>query len=136
MTDSILNSTKKILGVSEDYTVFDLDITTHINAAFAVLHQLGLPEDGYYINDETDEWADIPSVTTSQLNLIKTYVYLKVRSIFDPPATSFLITATDNQLREYEWRLSVSRENSLEPSISPDSAWERFVSGKNAEVRW
>lgn len=115
MEDSILISTKKILGVSEDYTVFDLDITTHINAAFSILHQLGIPEDGFYIEDEGDLWSDIPGVVPTQLNLIKTYVYLKVRSIFDPPGTSFLIEATNNQLREYEWRLNVSRENSIPP---------------------
>ena len=115
MEDSILISTKKILGVSEDYTVFDLDITTHINAAFSILHQLGIPEDGFYIEDETALWSEIPDVVPTQLNLIKTYVYLKVRSIFDPPATSFLIEATNNQLREYEWRLNVSRENSIPP---------------------
>jgi hypothetical protein len=115
MEDSILISTKKILGVSEDYTVFDLDITTHINAAFSILHQLGIPEDGFYIEDETALWSEIPDVVPTQLNLIKTYVYLKVRSIFDPPGTSFLIEATNNQLREYEWRLNVSRENSIPP---------------------
>jgi len=116
--DSILNSTKKILGVSEDYLVFDLDITTHINAAFSILHQLGLPADGFYIADATDLWSDIPlDVTTSQLNLIKTYVYLKVRYLFDPPTTSFLLTAMDNQIKEYEWRLNVSRENILYPPL-------------------
>lgn len=117
MEDSILNSTKKILGVSEDYTVFDLDIMTHINAAFSILHQLGIPEDGFYIEDELDGWSSIPGLTPSQINLVKTYVYLKVRSLFDPPSTSFLIEATNNQIREYEWRLSVSRENSIPPFI-------------------
>lgn len=115
MDDSILNSTKKILGVSEDYTVFDLDITTHINAAFSILHQLGIPADGFFIEDETDTWSSIPDVIPSQLHLIKTYVYLKVRYLFDPPTTSFLLTATDNQIKEYEWRLNVSRENILYP---------------------
>ena len=121
MEDSILNSTKKILGVSEDYTVFDLDITTHINAAFSILHQLGIPADGFFIEDETATWSSIPDIIPSQLHLIKTYVYLKVRYLFDPPTTSFLLTATDNQINEYEWRLNVSRENILYP-LEPEVA--------------
>ena len=116
MEDSILISTKKILGVSEDYTVFDLDIITHINAAFSILHQLGIPEGGFFIEDETDTWSSIPGIIPTQLGLIKTYVYLKVRYLFDPPGTSFLLTATDNQIKEYEWRLNVSRENILYPT--------------------
>jgi len=131
MEDSILISTKKILGVSADYEVFDLDITTHINAAFSILHQLGLPEEGFFIADDTTMWSDIPlEVTTSQLNLIKTYVYLKVRSLFDPPQTSYLIEATNNQLKEYEWRLNVSRENGLPEEVIPldrlSNDWRRF----------
>jgi len=121
MEDSILISTKKILGVSEDYPVFDLDITTHINAAFSFLHQLGIPEDGFFIEDETDLWSEIPGLIPTQLNLVKTYVYLKVRSLFDPPTTSFLIEATSNQIKEIEWRLNVSRENSL-PEVAP--SWQ------------
>jgi hypothetical protein len=121
MDDSILNSTKKILGVSEDYTVFDLDITTHINAAFSILHQLGIPADGFFIEDETATWSSIPDIIPSQLHLIKTYVSLKVRYLFDPPTTSFLLTATDNQIKEYEWRLNVSRENILYP-LEPEVA--------------
>ena len=115
MDDSILNSTKKILGVAEDYTVFDPDIATHINAAFSILHQLGLPADGFFIEDEDALWSEIPDIVPSQLHLIKTYVYLKVRYLFDPPTTSFLLTAMDNQIKEYEWRLNVSRENILIP---------------------
>jgi len=113
--DSILNSTKKILGVSVEYNVFDLDIITHINAAFSILHQLGIPADGYFIEDELAKWGEIPDIIPSQLHLIKTYVYLKVRYLFDPPGTSFLLTATDNQIKEYEWRLNVSRENIVYP---------------------
>ena len=110
MESSILNSTKKILGLSEDYAVFDLDVITHINAAFSVLNQLGVgPVDGYFIEDESDEWGDF-DVPANQLNLVKTYIFLKTRLLFDPPTTSFLLDAMQNQIKEYEWRLNNFRE--------------------------
>jgi hypothetical protein len=113
MENSILISTKKVLGLAEDYTVFDLDIITHINATFSLLNQLGLgPLDGFYIEDETALWTDF-MVPANQLSLVKTYVILKVRMLFDPPATGFLVTAMENQIKEYEWRLNVFREVEL-----------------------
>lgn len=110
MEDSILKSTKKILGLADDYTPFDLDVITHINAAFSLLDQLGVgQEGGFFITDDTAMWAEFLA-PPNQLNLVKTYVFLKVRSLFDPPATSFLIEATEKQIKEYEWRLNVFRE--------------------------
>lgn len=123
MEQSILTSTKKILGITADYTVFDLDIITHINAAFSILLQLGVgPEDGFMIEDLTTEWEefDIPSY---QLNLVKTYIFLKVRLLFDPPTTSFLIEAMNKQIMEYEWRLNVFRENDI-PIPVEEVLWE------------
>ena len=115
MEDSILKSTKKILGLADDYTVFDLDVITHINAAFSILDQLGVgPLGGFFIEDESAEWGDYIA-PSNQLNLIKTYVFLKVRMLFDPPGTSFLITAMTDQIKEYEWRLNVFREVELPP---------------------
>lgn len=114
METSILNSTKKVLGLDSSYTAFDLDIITAINSAFSILHDLGLgPIEGFMIEDETAEWSDFLGVPMHSMNLVKTYVYLKARMAFDPPTTSFLIQATNEQLREYEWRLNVSRENDL-----------------------
>lgn len=111
MEDSILISTKKILGIAPDYDVFDLDIITHINATFAVISQLGLgPVDGFMIEDETAVWTDfLPS--SNALNMVRTLVYLKARLLFDPPTTSYLIEAVNNQIKEYEWRLNVIRED-------------------------
>jgi hypothetical protein len=110
MIDSILTSTKKILGLGEDYTAFDEDIITHINSTFSIVHQLGIgPEDGFMIMDESATWNDI-DINQSQLNLLRTYVFLRVRMLFDPPTTSFLIEATNKQLQEYEYRLSYNRE--------------------------
>lgn len=113
METSILTSTKKILGIAEDYTVFDLDILTHINATFSILSQLGVGAvDGFFIEDKDAEWGDL-AITPNQLNLVKTYVFLKVRMLFDPPTTSFMITAATDQIKEYEWRLNVFRENDI-----------------------
>ena len=110
MEESILTSTKKILGLTPEYTAFDLDIITHINAAFSVLTQLGVgPIGGFSINDDSNVWSDFDCLP-NQLHLVKTYIYLKVRMVFDPPTTSFLLDAYGNQLREYEWRLNTLAE--------------------------
>ena len=111
MEQSILTSTKKILGVEKDYTVFDLDIITHINSAFSTLTQLGVgPTAGFQIEDDTDKWEDFIYPTDPQYNSVKSYVYLKTRQLFDPPQTSYLITAVEKQILELEWRLNVHRE--------------------------
>jgi hypothetical protein len=110
MEQSILISTKKILGIAEEYTVFDLDIITHINSAFSTLTQLGVgPAQGFMINDETEKWDDFIE-DDLQYNSVKSYVFLKTKQLFDPPTTSYLITATEKQIEELEWRLNVHRE--------------------------
>ena len=121
MEDSILISTKKVLGIAEDYTAFDLDIITHINSAFSTLTQLGVgPPNGFMIVDDTATWSEfisdypatyeVPTGDDLQYNSVKTYVFLRVRQVFDPPSTSYLIAAFDKQIQELEWRLNVHRE--------------------------
>ena len=113
MEESILKSTKKILGLADDYTPFDLNVITHINAAFSKLDQLGVgPEGGFFIEDETALWSDYV-VPQNQLHVVKTYIYLSVRILFDPPGIGFLVTSLNDQLKEYEWRLNVLRETVL-----------------------
>lgn len=110
MEQSILISTKKVLGIANDYTAFDLDIITHINAAFSTLTQLGVgPAEGFMIEDDDAEWSDYIE-NDVQLNVVKSYIFLKTRQLFDPPSTSYLITAMEEQIQELEWRLNVSRE--------------------------
>lgn len=110
MEDSILNSTKKILGIGADYTAFDLDILTHINSTLSVIEQLGISFDPeFVVEDESATWSEL-ELPQNQLNLIRTYVFLKVQMLFDPPNTSFLIDAKNRQLAEYEFRLNVLRE--------------------------
>jgi len=113
MEQSILISTKKVLGVAEDYTVFDEDIIMHINTAFSTLTQLGVgPAEGFMIEDASTEWDDFlpEDPDERQYNSVKSYVFLKVSMLFDPPQTSYLITAKEKQIEELEWRLNVVRE--------------------------
>jgi hypothetical protein len=119
---SILISTKKILGLAQDYTAFDPDVMIHINTAFSTLTQLGVgPAEGFMIEDETAVWDDFLVMTDDlQYNSIKTYVYLRVRMLFDPPATSFVIAALNEQIKELEWRLNVHREETGWVDPDPD----------------
>jgi len=113
MEPSILISTKKVLGIAEDYTVFDEDIIMHINTAFSTLTQLGVgPSAGFMIEDESAEWDEfLPAEPGGlQYNAVKSYVFLKVSMLFDPPQTSYLIAAKEKQIQELEWRLNVHRE--------------------------
>lgn len=117
MNQSILNSTKKILGISPDYTPFDLDIVTHINASFSTVNHLGVgPPDAFMIEDDTAEWSDL-NLPANQLNMVKSYVFLKTRLLFDPPGTSYLIEAANQQIKEFEWRLNTLREERDHPLI-------------------
>ena len=110
MEQSILTSTKKVLGIAEDYTAFDLDIITHINTAFSTLTQLGVgPAAGFAIEDNVAVWTDFYA-DDLQYNAVKSYVFLRTRMLFDPPQTSYLITAMEKQIQELEWRLNVHRE--------------------------
>ena len=110
MEESILRSTKKNLMVSVDDDAFDDVIITHINSVFADLNQLGIgPETGFAIDDDTTEWGAY-LVGDLNLNSVKTYFYLRVRLLFDPPATSFHLTALQAQIDRMEFRLNVKRE--------------------------
>ena len=124
MTDSILDTTKQMLGIPVEETGFDVDIMTHINAVFSTLTQLGVgPEDGYMIDGNTTEWSDYLG-TDPKLNSVKTYMVLRVRLMFDPPSTSFQIESFKGLAEELEWRLNVNREGDAwvdpQPSTTPD----------------
>lgn len=106
--DSILDSTKKILGLDSDYKHFDVDIIMHINSIFSQLTQLGVgPEDGFEIEDNSTLWSAYLG-GNKKINLVKSYMYLKVRILFDPPTTSFDITAKQDQIKEFEFRINVA----------------------------
>lgn len=117
--ESILTSIKKLLGIAEEYTQFDSDIIIHINSVFMTLTQLGVgPSTGFYIEDAIAEWSDfIPD--PAKLQAVKTYVYLKVRLLFDPGSLgSATLAAYERQIQELEWRFTVANDtNSVdEPS--------------------
>ena len=109
--DSILTSIKKLLGITEEYEHFDQDIIIHINTALMILTQLGVgPSEGFFIKDKYALWSDfIPDVKT--LEAVKSYIYLKVRMLFDPPTSSSLMNAMEQNVKELEWRLNVASES-------------------------
>ena len=107
---SILTSVKKILGIDEAYLAFDPDIIIHINSVFSTLNQLGIgPTLGFMIEDAEATWDDFLG-TDLRLNNVKSYVYLRVRMLFDPPTTGYLIDAMKEQIKEMEWRINAYRE--------------------------
>jgi hypothetical protein len=98
------------LGLDQNYDAFDLDITTHINTVFFTLRQLGVgPIEGFMIESDAETWDDFVTESVN-LNAIKTYVYLRVRLLFDPPGTSYHINALEEQVDELTHRLLMERE--------------------------
>lgn len=115
---SILTDVKKMLGIDSSYEVFDADILIHINTVFSTLNQLGIgPTTGFMIEDDTAEW-DAFLAGDLRLNSVKSYVYLRVRLLFDPPQTSYLIDSQRKQVEEFEWRLNTYREETA--WVDPD----------------
>ena len=105
--DSILSSIKKLLGITEEYEQFDPDIIIHINAVFLTLLELGIgPVDGFSIEDSTATWHDYISDNEPLLGAVKSYMYLKVRMLFDPHLTSLVTDLMKEQAREFECRMS------------------------------
>jgi len=108
--ESILTSIKKLLGIAEDYTHFDNDIIMHINSVFLILTQLGVgPPEGFVIQDATALWTDFVA-DDKNLELIKSYTYLKVKIMFDPPLSSAVLDSTNQLIKEYEWRIQVASD--------------------------
>lgn len=119
MAQSILDSVKKMCGIDPSLTVFDLDIMTHINSVFADLEQLGIgPVGGFEIEDNVPTW-DAFLGTDKRISSVKSYVYFRVRLMFDPPQTGYLVESFDKQIQKMEWRLNVTREGDswTDPSL-------------------
>lgn len=105
--ESILTSVKKMLGITEDYEVFDPDIIMHINSVFMILNQLGIgPDKVFSIQDKTAKWSDFVA-ENQYTEAVKSYMYLKVRLLFDPPSTGPLTEAMERNIKELEWRMNV-----------------------------
>ena len=108
--DNILTSIKKLLGINPEYQEFDQDIIMHINTVFMILNQLNIgPSEGFAIVDGLEEWGDY--TTALNENAVRTFIYLKVKLMFDPPTSSALIDSINNMLAELEWRLYLEGAN-------------------------
>lgn len=111
--DSILTSVKKVLGIPSDYDHFDRDILLHLNTVMSILNQLGVgPEEGFIVEDDSTLWSDLfdGDIDTNKMMYVKSYVCLRVRLLFDPPTSSGAIDAMERQMRELEWRITVTRD--------------------------
>lgn len=114
MEDSILDTIKKMLGITSEDTAFDVDVITHINAAFMTLKQLGVgPTSGFSISDMNSIWSDFTD-NSAMLGAIQSYIYMKVRVAFDPPSSSSVLTSMENAIKEAEWRLNVEVDPSYD----------------------
>ena len=137
MEQSILKSTKKILGVGDDDPSFDLDIITNINSAFSDLNDIGLgPTGGFVIVDDTATWADfLPDADKVQQSRVKTCVFFKTRLAFVPPATTYHLNSLQELIRENMWRLNTVREATAwtdpdpTPVLDPDAGTLGFDGG-------
>ena len=108
--ESILTSIKKLLGISREYDHFDADIILYINTSLSILSQLGVgPSSGFFIRGEEDLWSDLIQ-DDHRLELVKSYIHMKVKLLFDPPQSSAAIEAIKNQTSELEWRIIVTVE--------------------------
>lgn len=111
MENGILTSVKKLLGIAEEYKHFDEDIIAHINSVFMILTQLGVgPSEGFSINDESAVWTDFIGEDNKNFQSVKTYVYMKVKLIFDPPLSSAVLESMNRTISELEWRLNVAAD--------------------------
>lgn len=111
MNESILTSVKKALGIAESDTSFDVDIILHINSVFIILNQLGVGPASYFsIEDSSATWDSFLTGESENLNLVKSYMYLRVRLLFDPPSSSYVLESFKRQSDEFEWRLNAEVE--------------------------
>ena len=110
MNESILTSIKKLLGITAEYKHFDQDLIIHINSVLMILNQLDVgPKDGFSIKDEYDVWGNFIS-EGQNLEAVKTYIYLKVKLLFDPPISSAVTESINKLINELEWRLNVAAD--------------------------
>ena len=125
MQDSILMTIRKLVCGNPYADHFDTDLLVHINTCFSILNQLGVgPENGFVVTDETQSWSSYIA-DNYILNMVKTYVTLKVKKIFDPPLTSSVLEAMDKEISQLEWRLNVAVDPSKPTSTSKTTARRR-----------
>jgi hypothetical protein len=109
--NSILLLTKKKIGISPDDYAFDEDIITDINAVIFSLNLIGIGEEGFSISDASATWTDLLGENVKIYEAVKTFIYLKVKLMFDPPSSSFVVSALEKQISEIEWKLNFKYES-------------------------
>ena len=113
MNDSILNTIKQMLGITPEQIDFDTDIIIHINAVIQILHQIGIfnsPDEVYYITGASETWSDYLN-DISKLQSVKSFMYLKVKLMFDPPLNGTVISSFERTISELEFRLMESHND-------------------------
>lgn len=131
MTDSILVTIKKMLGLDADYTPFDLDVIMHINAAFMTLCQMGIgPKEGFEVSDYNQTWSEFLT-NPVMLGGVKPWVYLQVKMLFDPPTNSFLMDAMKTQSDQILFRLNVQAESVEKMDFMTEDGLKRGASPNN-----
>lgn len=112
MDDSILRTIRRMIGgmvIAEDSSEehpFDMDLMIHINTILQILNQLGVGKEDFQIVSEDQTWSQFLGHDFKNLNSVKTYVYLRVKLLFDPPSSGTLMQAMKEQIAEIEWRLN------------------------------
>lgn len=116
MDQSILNNIKKLLGIDESDTSYDVDIIIHINTTIPILSQIGVkPPTGFMLTSKNQVWQDYIGTSTINLESVKTYIYLRVKLLFDPPTNPTTVQSMTNTIKELEWRIMLDVEtNNLE----------------------
>lgn len=109
--NSILNTIKKLLGIDITDNSFDTDIIVHINSIIPILSQMGIgPKNGFIVMSEDDLWTDYIDDSVVNLEGVKTYMYLRIKLLFDPPTNSTTIDAFNKNIAELEWRMMLAVE--------------------------
>lgn len=130
LESSILKSTKKALGLAPDYDPFDPELAMHINSSIAALTQIGVgPNDGFMIEGEDETWEDLLGDSPAKFSQVKSYIFAKVKLLFDPPQNSFGIAALEKQSEEFLWRLSIAADPVVTVDLEDDPNFPVFIDG-------
>lgn len=124
----VLTDIKKLIGFDETYTAFDTDILIHINSTLSLLEQIGVDVTSKLTSNGNEDWDDILGDDVEQ-EMIKEYIYLKTRLVFDPPLNSSILESIKESIREYEWRINTAVETDDDNSESTTSDSEYYTDG-------
>lgn len=120
VANSIIDDIKLALGVPVENAEFDAEIIMHINSVIAELVQLGVGDQavGYSVVNSQDTWDELIS-TEKRLNHVKSFMFLKVKMLFDPPTIGYVLTAIEHQIEQAQWRVMVAQDDIIDPYDPP-----------------